>query len=99
MKPVEIDDNVMVRINELFIHIVNEFKAPATAHSYIEEINEFLQQLGSCFALAKCRRKKWRKKGYRCAVFDHRWVFAYQIYDDRVIIHDMEYAANITDVD
>jgi len=48
--------------------------------------------------LTKCRQIKWRKKGYHCAVFNHRWIFAYKIYDDRVIVHDMEYAANITDV-
>ena len=99
MKPVEIADNVLERLDGLFSHIVNEYKAPETAHNYIEEINKFLQKLGGCFALAKCRRKKWREKGYHCAVFNHRWIFAYQIYDDRVIVHDMEYAPNITDVD
>jgi len=99
MKPVEVSDNVMIRINELFNHIVDKYKAPDTAHRYIEEIHEFLRKLGGCFALAVCRRKKWREKGYRCAVFNHCWIFAYQIYDDRVIIHDMEYAPNITDVD
>ena len=99
MQPVEIASNVLERIDELFRFIVNEYKAPATAHKYIEEINEFLLKLGGCFALAKCRRKKWREKGYRCAVFNHCWIFAYQIYDDRVIIHDMEYAPHITDVD
>jgi hypothetical protein len=99
MKPVEIADNVLERLEELFNHIVYEYKAPDTAHDYIEEINEFLQKLGGCFALAKCRSKKWREKGYHCAIFNHRWIFAYQIYDDRVIIHDMEYAPNITDID
>jgi hypothetical protein len=99
MKPVEIADNVLKRLDELFNYIVNEYKAPETAHNYIEEINEFLQKLGGCFVLAKCRSKKWRKKGYLCTVFNHHWIFAYQIYDDRVIIHDMEYAANIKDVD
>jgi len=99
MKPVEIADNVLERLDELFNYIVNEYKMPETAHNYIEEINEFLQELGGRFALVKCRRKKWSEKGYHCAVFNHRWIFAYQIYDDRVIIHDMEYAANITDID
>ena len=99
MKPVEIADNVTVRINELFNHIVHEYKAPDTAHGYIEEMYEFLQKLGGCFALAKCRRKKWSEKDYRCAVFKRCWIFAYQIYDDRVIIHDMEYAPNIKDVE
>ena len=99
MKPVEISDKVMARLNELFNHIVNEFKMPETAHNYIEDINVFLQKLGGCFVLVKCRLKEWREKGYHCAVFNHRWIFAYKIYDDRVIIHDMEYAANITDID
>ena len=99
MKPVEIADNVMERLDKLFYYIVNEYKMRDTAHDYIEEINDFLQELGGCFALVKCRRKKWREKGYHCAIFNHRWIFAYQIYDDRVIIHDMEYAANITDID
>ena len=99
MKPVEIDDNVMERLDELFNYIVNEYKMPETAHKYIEEINEFLKRLGGSFVLAKCRRKKWKEKGYHCSVFNHRWIFAYKIYDDRVIVHDMEYAANITDID
>jgi hypothetical protein len=99
MKPVEIADNVLERLDALFNHIVNEYKAPDTAHSYIEEINEFLQKLGGCFALAKCRQKKWREKGYLCAIFNHRWIFAYKIYDDRVIIHDIEFAANAIDID
>jgi len=99
MKPVEIAENVMERLNELFYYIVNEYKMPETAHNYIEEINKFLQELGGCFTLVKCRRKKWSEKGYNCAVFNHRWIFAYKIYDDRVIIHDMEYAAIITDID
>ena len=99
MKPVEIDSNVLERIDELFNFIINEFKAPDTAHCYIENIHQFLQKLGGNFSLVKCRRKKWREKGFHCAVFNHCWVFAYKIYDDRVIIHDMEYAANIKDVD
>ena len=99
MKPVEIADNVLERLNELFNYVVNEYKMPETAHNYIEEINEFLKELGGCFALVKCRRKKWKEKGYHCAIFNHRWIFAYKIYDDRVIIHDMVYAANITDID
>ena len=99
LKPVEIDDNVLERLDELFNHIVNVYKAPDTAHDYIEEINAFLRDLGGCFALAQCRRIRWREKGYRCAVFKQRWVFAYKIYDDRVIVHDMEYAPNITDVE
>ena len=95
MKPVQVSNAVILRLDELFQYIVNEYKMPVTAHKRIEEIREFLQSLGGCFVLAKCRRKGWNKLGYRCAVFDHTWVFAYQVYDDRVIIHDMEYAANI----
>lgn len=98
MKPVEISDTVMSRINELFIFIVNEYKAPETAHHRVEQIREFLQSLSGNFLLAKCRRKIWHQLGYRCAIFDHAWVFAYQVYDDKVIIHDMEYASNIKDI-
>jgi hypothetical protein len=98
MKPVEIANNVLVCLDELFYYIVNEYKALETAHNYINEIKEFLQKLGGCFTLAKCRQKKWHEKGYHCAVFNHRWIFAYQIYDDRVIIHDMDNTANISEV-
>ena len=98
MKRVEVSENVGERLDDLFKYIINEYKAPNTAHKYINDINEFLQTLGGCFALAKCRRKKWLERGYLCAVFKRYWVFAYKIYDDRVIIHDMEYAPNISDV-
>jgi len=99
MKPVEVADNVIKRMDELFNHIVDEYQMPCTAHNYIDEMNEFLRKLGGCFTLAECRRKIWYEKGYRCAVFNHCWIFAYQIYDDRVIIHDMEFAPNIVDTD
>ena len=98
MKSVEVSGVVVSRINDLFSYIVNEYKAPETAHRRVTEIHKFLQSLGRCFLLAKCRRIRWNKLGYRCAVFDHAWVFAYQVYDDRIIIHDMEHVSNIKDI-
>ncbi|MDR2848199.1 MAG: hypothetical protein LBV39_03740 [Bacteroidales bacterium] len=98
MKPVEISGDVMKRIDELFHFIIDEYKSERTAHQRIDDINIFLQSLGGNFLLAKCRRKKWHERGYRCAVFDHKWVFAYQVYAEKVIVHDMEYASKIIDV-
>ena len=95
MKPVQISNAVILRLDELYQYIVDEYKMPDTAHKRIEDIHEFLQSLGGCYVLSKCRHKKWSRLGYRCAVFDHVWIFAYQVYDDRIIIHDMEHAANI----
>ena len=40
-----------------------------------------------------CRFKKWHRLGYRCAVFEKNWVFAYEVFDDGIIIRDMCHTA------
>ena len=42
---------------------------------------------------ALCRFKRWRALGYRCAVFEKTWVFAYEIIDEGIIVRDMSHTA------
>jgi len=42
---------------------------------------------------AKCRFKIWGELGYRCAVFERSWIFAYEVFDEGVIVRDMMHAA------
>jgi hypothetical protein len=36
-----------------------------------------------------CRFKKWQDLGYRCAVFEKDWIFAYEVFDKGIIIRDL----------
>ena len=45
MKPVEVSGVVVSRINDLFSYIVNEYKAPETAHRRVMEIPAIIRQM------------------------------------------------------
>ncbi len=46
-----------------------------------------------------CRFKRWCKLGYRCAVFEKHWVFAYEIFPEGIIIRDMSHTAALDDAE
>ncbi|MDR0907194.1 MAG: hypothetical protein LBM63_01075 [Rikenellaceae bacterium] len=56
-------------------------------------MREYVRSLASEADYPLCRFRKWRKLGYRCAVFDSDWVFAYEVFDDGVIVRDMSHTS------
>ena len=52
-----------------------------------------LKSLAGAADYPLCRFKKWHRLGYRCAVFEKNWVFAYEVFDDGIIIRDMCHTA------
>ena len=94
MRKVKISDNVLMKLDELTEYLIDEFKLPEdAAMRRIDRLLDFVYSLSNPADYALCRFKRWRVFGYRCAVFENSWVFAYEIFDDGVIVQDMAHGA------
>ncbi len=60
-------------------------------------ITEFIISLGAEVDHPLCRFKRWRKLGYRCAVFEKDWILAYETTPHGVIVQDMSNTALLTE--
>ena len=67
------------------------------AFQRIERMRQFIGSFGNMADYALCRFNKWRVLGYRCAVFEKRWVFAYEIINEGVIVRDLSHTATLTE--
>ncbi len=56
-------------------------------------MRQFVHSLANIVDYPACRFKKWRKLNLRCAVFEKDWVFAYERFDDGIIIRDMSHTS------
>ena len=98
MRDVYVSDTVRRKIIELRTYLVIELKLSEEAtHRRIERMKKFMAAFGNEADYALCRFKKWRTLGYRCAVFEKRWVFAYEIIDEGVIVRDVSPTAILTE--
>lgn len=94
MREVLIADTVLNRISELRIYLVEELKlSREAALNRTERMDDFLRSLGNAADYPLCRFRKWCTLGYRCAVFEKDWVFAYESFDEGVIVRDMSHTA------
>lgn len=94
MREVLIADTVLNRISELRIYLVEELKlSREAALNRTERMDDFLRSLGNAADYPLCRFRKWCSLGYRCAVFEKDWVFAYELFDEGVIVRDMSHTA------
>ena len=97
MRIVVISDTVQDKIANLRKYLINELKLSreaAKARTY--RIDNFLLSLANPADYADyalCRFRKWQELGYRCAVFEKSWVFAYEVFDGGVIVRDMSHTA------
>ena len=92
MRKVKISEAVWEKIDELVDYIIDNFKLPEhAAMSRIDRMLGFIDKLSNPVDYALCRFKRWRMLGYRCVVFENSWVFAYEIFDDGVIVRDMSH--------
>ena len=94
MRKVHISRTVWNKISELelFLKVELNFSKEA-ARRRSDRMRIFLASLATPVDYALCRFKKWRELGYRCAVFEKSWVFAYEIFDNGVIVRDMSNTA------
>lgn len=97
MRKVEISDVVDEKLAELDDFLVREYKFSREAsHIRLLRIHRFLAGLSAPADYALCRFRHWRDLGYRCVPFEG-WVFAYEAFDDGVIVRDMSHGAALKD--
>ncbi|MDR0995373.1 MAG: hypothetical protein LBL81_03685 [Tannerella sp.] len=60
-------------------------------------IESFLESLASPVDYAICRFRYWQETGWRCAVFEKDWVFAYEVFDGGVIVRDMSHVRRLSE--
>ena len=98
MRKVIISNTVRRKIIDLRTFLVVELKfSEEAAYKRADRMKIFLASLANPADYALCRFKKWRELGYRCAVFEKSWVFAYETFDDGVIVRDMSHTATLTE--
>ena len=94
MRKVYVSDQVWDMISELELYLKIELKfSKVAARQRSDRMRVFLKSLSNPADYALCRFKRWRELGYRCAVFEKSWIFAYETFDGGVIIRDMAHAA------
>jgi len=94
MGKVIISDIVRNKIESLECFLVDELKlSEEAALKRSQRMRDFVSSLvmPTCYPL--CRFQQWSLLGYRCAVFEKSWVFAYEAFDEGVIVRDMSHTA------
>ena len=94
-----IADTVWAKIYDLENYLINELKLSETAAlQRTNRMRLFLNNISRIVRYPICRFKQWGMLGYRCAVFEKSWVFAYEEFDEGIIVRDMSHVALLKDV-
>jgi hypothetical protein len=98
MRDIIISDVVQYRLSELGLFLTQEYNmSPSTSEARISRIYRLLGSLSAPGDSALCRFRPWNRLGYHCIAFEG-WVFAYEIFDDGVIVRDMSHGKLLVDV-
>lgn len=93
MREYLISPEVEAQLSELVAYIKDDLKfSEESALAYYERFMNFIRSLAVDVDYPLCRFKRWRALGYRCAVFEKDWVFAYESVKEGVIVRDMSHA-------
>lgn len=96
MREVRISTVVVDKINELETYLIDELKLSQEAALHrCDRMRKFVKSFNARVDYPLCRFKKWLLLGYRCAVFEKDWVFAYEAFEDGVIIRDMSHTSRL----
>jgi len=98
MRKVRISNNVWKKFDELADYLSDEYKlSEYTVMKRIDKMLVFLLSLSAPADYALCRFKRWRTLGYRCVVFEKRWIFAYEDFEGGIIVQDMAHVAILSE--
>jgi len=98
MREVLISNLVRSKIAELELYLIHELKlSEEAALRRSARMRSFVRAFSNAVDYPLCRFKKWCNLGYRCAVFEKDWIFAYEIFDGGVIVRDMSHASLLTE--
>jgi hypothetical protein len=89
---------VREKIAELKVYLTQELQlSKEAAAKRVDRMEDFVECLTNPADYALCRFKRWRALGYRCAIFENSWIFAYEVFDNGVIVRDMAHAATLVE--
>lgn len=90
MRNIIISKSVRDKIDELEAYLRDDLKlSKDAARKRSDRMRKFVLSLAGDVDFPRCRFKKWCVLGYRCAVFEKDWVFAYEVVREGIIIRDM----------
>jgi len=90
VRKIIVSRQVRDKISDLETYMRNELKlSKEAARRRSDRMRQFVLSLANNADYPFCRFKKWCVLGYRCAVFEKDWVFAYEVFDEGIIIQDM----------
>lgn len=93
MREVVISQTVLDKIDDLEQFLKTQLKmSKETARRRCDRMDRLFLSLGGIADYPLCRFRKWQVLGYRCVPFEKDWIFAYEIFDDGIIIRDMSHA-------
>ena len=93
-RKVIITDVVRDEIFELELFLKNELKlSQKAAKSRTARMRAFVKSLSAPVDYPLCRFKRWNALGYRCAMFEKDWVFAYKVVPEGIIVCDMSHTS------
>jgi hypothetical protein len=99
MFKVFVADTVWAKIEDLENYLIDELKlSEVAALQRTDRMRQFLKSISPVLRYPICRFREWCNLGYRCAVFEKSWVFAYEEFDEGIIIRDMSNTALLKDV-
>lgn len=94
MREVRISGLVRDKIADLESYLIDELKlSEEAALRRSARMRKFVRALSNAADYPLCRFKKWRILGYRCAVCEKDWIFAYEIFEDGIIVRDMSHTS------
>lgn len=94
MREVRISGLVRNKISTIESYLIDELKlSEEAALRRSARMREFVYALSNAADYPLCRFKKWRILGYRCAVCEKDWIFAYETFKDGVIVRDMSHTS------
>lgn len=97
MRKVKISGAVRDKIADLESYLIDDLKlSEEAALRRSDRVREFVSSLCNNADYPLCRFKKWQVLGYKCAVFEKSWVFAYEVFEDGIIVRDMSHTSLLT---
>ena len=94
MRKVFVSDTVRNKIIDIRTYLVVELKlSEEAAYRRIDRMREFIASFALPVDYPLCRFKRWQELGYRCAVFEKTWIFAYEVFEAGIVVRDMSHTA------
>ena len=71
-------------------YLTEEIQMPLTAYRYSNKMEIFAKSLAkNPIGYKICSRPKWNLNNYRCATFDKKWIFVFEVLQDKIIIREL----------